>query len=230
VSFNLVDQSTSTQFLSGNSSMVTQRKSNLSVAMKSITALIAAAAISCPACTGFSPVHTAIGNRQLQTPATILSMSTEEDIRRFEKAARYAGPGENFVELKRPLGLVLDQDDTGNVYVQTVAPKGNAARAGTIKEGDIVTMCSATFGDQMWSTRGVGLTRVLAAIRVRSGPTVSLVFESPSQKKMKGAEVSRQAKAAREARERAQAKRDELLNELEADEKRIKKGKFLGLF
>ena len=47
---------------------------------------------------------------------------------------------------------------------------------------------------------------------------------------MKGAEVSRQAKAAREARERAQAKRDELLNELEADEKRIKKGTFLGLF
>lgn len=157
-------------------------------------------------------------------------MSTEEDMRRFEKAARYAGAGENFVELKRPLGLVLDQDDNGNVFVQTVAPRGNAARAGTIKEGDIVTMCSATFGDQMWSTRGVGLTRVLAAIRVRSGPTVSLVFESPSQKKMKGAEVARQAKAAREAKERAQKKRDELLAELEADEKRINKGKFWGLF
>ena len=42
-------------------------------------------------------------------------------------------------------------------------------------------MCSATFGDDMWSTRGVGLTRVLAAIRVRSGATVKLVFESPGR-------------------------------------------------
>merc|ERR1739842_30280 len=118
----------------------------------------------------------------------------------------------------------------GNVYVETVAPRGNAARAGTIKEGDIVTMCSATFGDQMWSCRGVGLTRVLAAIRVRAGPTVSLVFESRSQRKVKGAEVARQQQAAQDARERAQAKRDQLLAELEDDEKKLKKGKFLGLF
>lgn len=99
-----------------------------------------------------------------------------------------------------------------------------------VQEGDIVTMCSATFGDEMWSCRGVGLTRVLAAIRVRAGPTVSLVFESRQEKKLKGAEVSRQAKAAQEARERAQAKRDMLLQELEDDEKKLKKGKFLGLF
>ena len=47
---------------------------------------------------------------------------------------------------------------------------------------------------------------------------------------MKGGEVSRHAKAAQEARERAQAKRDMLLQELEDDEKKLKKGKFLGLF
>jgi hypothetical protein len=47
---------------------------------------------------------------------------------------------------------------------------------------------------------------------------------------MKGAEVARQAQAAKEARDRAQAKRDQLLAELEEDEKRMKKGKFLGLF
>merc|ERR1712127_22037 len=109
----------------------------------------------------------------------------------------------------------------------TVAPKGNAARSGLVKEGDIVTMCSATFGSQMWSCRGVGLTRVLAAIRVRAGPTVSLVFESQNQRKLKGAEVAKQAQAAKGARERAQAKRDFLMKELEADEKKLKKGKFL---
>ena len=55
-----------------------------------------------------------------------------------------------------------------------------------------------------------------------------LVFESQNQRKLKGAEVARQAAAAREARERAQKKRDELLQELENDEQRLKKGKFLG--
>ncbi len=29
-------------------------------------------------------------------------------------------------------------------------------------------MCSATFGDDMWSCRGVGLGRVLSAIKVRN--------------------------------------------------------------
>jgi len=47
---------------------------------------------------------------------------------------------------------------------------------------------------------------------------------------MKGAEVAKQAQAAREAKVRAQAKRDELLKELESDEMKLKKGKFLGLF
>ena len=154
----------------------------------------------------------------------------DESFVRWARQSRSASQGDRLVELKHPLGLVLDEDDDGNVFVQTVAPRGNAARSGMVQEGDIVTMCSATFGDEMWSCRGVGLTRVLAAIRVRAGPTVSLVFESRQEKKLKGAEVSRQAKAAQEARERAQAKRDMLLQELEDDEKKLKKGKFLGLF
>ena len=93
-----------------------------------------------------------------------------------------------------------------------------------------MTMCSATFGDDMWSTRGVGLTRVLAAIRVRAGPTVKLVFESPNQYKKKAALSTKQQKAMEDARKAAQAKKDRLLEELEQDEKKINKGKFLGLF
>jgi hypothetical protein len=91
---------------------------------------------------------------------------SDEDIRRFTKQSRSASVGDNLVELRRPLGIVLNEDDNGNVFVETLAPKGNAARSGLVKEGDIVTMCSATFGNEMWSCRGVGLTRVLAAIRV----------------------------------------------------------------
>jgi hypothetical protein len=92
-------------------------------------------------------------------------------------------------------------------------------------------MCSATFGDEMWSTRGVGLTRVLAAIRVRAGPTVKLVFESKSGFTKKKVATEAQMKARQKAAKEAQAKKDALLKELEKDEKRLKGGKkFFGLF
>lgn len=99
-----------------------------------------------------------------------------------------------------------------------------------MKEGDIVTMCSATFGDEMWSTRGVGLSRVLAAIRVRSGATVKLVFESPNAFQKKKQVTESQIKAREEAQRTAQAKKDALLAELEQDEERLNPKKFFGLF
>lgn len=162
--------------------------------------------------------------------SSALFMANDEDLMRFSRQSRSAGIDDRVVELKRPLGLVLSEDDNGNVFVETVAPRGNAARTGIVKEGDIVTMCSATFGDQMWSTRGVGLSRVLAAIRVRAGPSVKLVFESTNETKKKTNRSTKAAKAADEARIRAQEKKDQLLKQLDADEKKLKKGKFLGLF
>ena len=93
-----------------------------------------------------------------------------------------------------------------------------------------MTMCSATFGSEMWSTRGVGLSRVLAAIRVRAGSTVKLALESPGEGKKKAAATAKQVKQANEARMAAQAKKDRLLSELEKDEKKLKGNKFFGLF
>jgi hypothetical protein len=91
-------------------------------------------------------------------------------------------------------------------------------------------MCSATFGTQMWSTRGVGLTRVMAAIRVRAGNTVSLALESPNEGKRRASDTTKQVKAAADARIAAQLKKDRLLGELETDEKKLNPKKFFGLF
>jgi hypothetical protein len=92
-------------------------------------------------------------------------------------------------------------------------------------------MCSATFGDEMWSTRGVGLNRVLAAIRVRAGPVVKLVVESPAASKKKQSLTTKQLQSREEAQVMAQKKKDILLAELEQDEQKLKKGgKFFGLF
>lgn len=32
------------------------------------------------------------------------------------------------VELQKPLGIVLEEDEKGNVYVKELSPAGNAAR------------------------------------------------------------------------------------------------------
>uniref|UniRef100_A0A7R9W701 PDZ domain-containing protein n=1 Tax=Pseudictyota dubia TaxID=2749911 RepID=A0A7R9W701_9STRA len=200
------------------------------------TAFLLAPLALAVSCVAFAPAST--GNAAAPSRGQVaggdfsvaLNMANENDLRRWEKSSRAAGASDRVVELRRPLGLVLNEDGDGNVYVETVAPRGNAARTGEVREGDLVTMCSATFGDQMWSCRGAGLTRVLAAIRVRAGPTVKLVFESTSETQNKAKMGAKAAKAAEDARAKAQAKRDQLLDELEQDEKRLKKGKFLGLF
>ena len=99
-----------------------------------------------------------------------------------------------------------------------------------VREGDVVTMCSSTFGDEMWSCRGAGLSRVLSAIRLRAGPTVKLVFENSKEGSAKAQRSAKAAQAEEAARAKAQAKKDALLEELQKDEQRLKKGKFLGLF
>lgn len=52
---------------------------------------------------------------------------------RWAKQARSAEAGDTVVELVRPLGLILNQDEYGNVFVEKVAPGGNAARTGMVR-------------------------------------------------------------------------------------------------
>jgi hypothetical protein len=70
----------------------------------------------------------------LKTPSsTVLKMANDEDLLRWARSSRSAGINDRVVELKRPLGLVLQEDDDGNVYVETVAPRGNAGRTGMVR-------------------------------------------------------------------------------------------------
>merc|ERR1740138_1473337 len=101
-----------------------------------------------------------------------------DSLSREERSQRFAGAGDRTVTLQKPLGVVLEQDAQKNVYVAEIDQGGSADLSGQVKVGDVVTMTSATFGDQMWSCRGVGLNRVLRAIKVRQGTEVSLVVES----------------------------------------------------
>ena len=59
--------------------------------------------------------------------------SGDDAFSRSNRASRQAGIDDRVVELKRPIGVVLNEDAEGNVYVETVAPKGNAARSGMVR-------------------------------------------------------------------------------------------------
>jgi hypothetical protein len=124
-------------------------------------------------------------------------MSDDAPLRNMMRSARKPGPNDRVVEVNKPLGLVLEEDERGNVYVKQVQRGGNAARvsetghtqvswlylrtpplqlglrtcpfppqSGKIEEGDLISMISATFGDEMWSARGAGLGMIMQAIKV----------------------------------------------------------------
>lgn len=98
--------------------------------------------------------------------------------------------------------------------------------------GDRIAMASATFGDDLWSTRGAGLTRVLSVIKMRNNKPVKLVLEAANEAEEKKrraiafAELSEAEKAAKKKKE------DELLlSMLDEDKGLVKKRKgFLGLW
>jgi len=183
-----------------------------------------------PAVPTTTPTASSAAKTSSSSSTTALSMANDNDLLRWARSARTAGVDDRVVELRRPLGVVLGEDADGNVYVETVAARGNAARTGEVREGDFVTMCSSTFGDDMWSCRGAGLSRVLSAIRLRAGPTVKLALESSKEGNAKAQRTAKNVQAEEAARANAQAKKDSLLEELQKDEQRLKKGKFLGLF
>merc|ERR1712071_185477 len=49
--------------------------------------------------------------------STSLNMANDNDLLRWARSARSASAEDRVVELKRPLGIVLNEDDSGNVYV-----------------------------------------------------------------------------------------------------------------
>ena len=139
-----------------------------------------------------------------------------------------AGQGDRVVEVFKPLGCILEEDQKGDVFVAEVTPGSNGADAG-LKVGERISMVSATFGNELWSTQGAGLSRVQRAIQVRSGRTVKLVVQNKDEMKKakKEANVSEEKKLERFLTE--QKRRDSLLKEIEGETKSAVSGGF-GLF
>ena len=102
--------------------------------MSLVAVLLVLLAASCAA---FSPATTTAAMAKTSTSttsgsSTALSMANDNDLLRWARSARTAGVDDRVVELRRPLGVVLNEDANGNVYVETVAARGNAARTGEV--------------------------------------------------------------------------------------------------
>jgi C-terminal processing protease CtpA/Prc len=110
-----------------------------------------------------------------------LKMVENDAFRKANRAMRSAGADDRVVELRMPLGMELDEDENGNVFVKSIEKNGRADKSGMVFVGDYVAMASATFGEDMWSCRGVGLSRVLSVIKMRNTKPVRLVLEAANE-------------------------------------------------
>jgi len=144
---------------------------------------------------------------------------------RANRAQRQVQAGDRTVEILLPLGMELDEDDNGNAYVKSIEPNGRAAKTGKVFVGDRIAMVSATFGDDMWTCRGVGLNRVLAAIKVRNSKPVKLALEAVNEAEEKKRRAIAFAEKSDAEKKKEQEKNDQLLADMQADDKNLLKKK-----
>merc|ERR1712039_988569 len=87
-----------------------------------------------------------------------------------------ASAGERLVECQLPLGIEFEEKDGGDIYIKSVEQDTDAWEQG-VRPGAQLTMVSATFGDEMWSARKVGMTQFMQTLNSRFGSTISLALE-----------------------------------------------------
>lgn len=148
---------------------------------------------------------------------------------------RDAPAGSRRVSFRKPnqattgltLGLKFRESFGKAVYIDQILPNTEAARlekAGKLKKGDEVVMVSATFGNEMWSARGIGKYRLEKSIAVRQGMTIDFVLESSDdQNKAARKKEAERAKAEAEKMSRLQA---QLTKEVEEDKKEFSQNPF----
>ena len=150
----------------------------------------------------------------------------------FAKAnreVRSVAATDRVVELRQPFGMDLDEDAQGNVFVKSINPKSFAEKSGKIFVGDRVAMVQAVFGEDMWSVRGAGLTRVVSCIKLRNNKPTKIVLEAATEAEEKKRRAIAYKEATEEEKKLQQIKADQLLAAIVDDDKDLLK-KRKGLF
>jgi len=146
-----------------------------------------------------------------------------------ERSAREAdSSGGRIVECNMPLGIEFEERGKGDIYVKSVEQTSDAWSQG-IRPGAQLTFISATFGDEMWNTRGVGMTQFMTVLRSRFGSTISLKLEKEKQSFLDGFFQSLQPKTSPEA-EKNKKSQEELQAEFEKGERDLQGKNFWNPF
>jgi hypothetical protein len=164
--------------------------------------------------------------------------SEESKKRRNDLSLRDAPAGSRVVAFRKQnaatpglqIGLQFKEGWGKAVYISKVI-KGTQAetyqKQGKIMVGDEVVMVSATFGDEMWSARGVGKQRLEKSLAVRQGAVVKLAFETPASNRGERDKILA-AKAKKE--KELQGRLQQMLTDEATAAKEANKGPFGGFF
>jgi hypothetical protein len=136
--------------------------------------------------------------------------------------------GGRIVECGMPLGVEFEERGKGDIYVKAVDESSDAWSQG-VRPGAQLTFISATFGDEMWNTKGVGMTQFMTVLKSRFGSTISLKLEKEKQDFLQGFFAALQPKKDAEA-EKNKKSQEELIAEFEAGEKDLEGKSFWNPF
>lgn len=75
------------------------------------------------------PVSTVAPSKPVVKLTVVQAGKDDDFLKNVARSARKASATDRVVELNKPLGLVLEEDDKGNVYVADLQAGGNAAQA-----------------------------------------------------------------------------------------------------
>lgn len=163
-----------------------------------------------------------------------LLCAEESAKRRNDLSLRGAPAGSRVVQFRKQnaatqglqLGLKFKESFAKGVFVQEIIPGSQAAQMesqGKLRVGDEIVMVSATFGDEMWSARGIGKIRLEKSIAVRQGGFIKFVVEqADDNSKRRQKELADKAKKQNELNARLQK---QLAGEVTKEKK---KGNFFG--
>lgn len=136
------------------------------------------------------------------------------------RSQRAVDSNARLVECDLPLGVVFEEKDGGDIYVKDVDDRSSAWRQG-VRPGAQLTMISATFGDEMWTARKVGLTQFYTVLNSRFGSTIRLALEKENQSLLSNLFSAAMPKAPPLSQAEQEKKSKDLGNIFEREEKKL---------
>eukprot|EP00930_Biecheleria_cincta_P074168 TRINITY_DN61373_c0_g1_i1.p2 TRINITY_DN61373_c0_g1~~TRINITY_DN61373_c0_g1_i1.p2 ORF type:complete len:252 (+),score=57.46 TRINITY_DN61373_c0_g1_i1:71-757(+) len=178
-----------------------------------------------------APSRTAMRVKVFDIPIPAFFSNDEEDSAPAQSTGGRVDEktGSRVVEVQMPLAVEFEERQGGDIFIKTVAEDSDAWAQGVRPDTQLVEV-SATFGDEMWNTRGVGMKQFTTVVNSRFGGTIKLALKSGEEKKnilsnfldgfSSGSKKQEEA-APKESKEDFEQRQRNLLIEFEREEARL---------